>query len=385
VNAKQRGFQIMKQSVRIEAPCSSRRFRFAGTSCRLAALVALAAGTGCQSDPPADPPDAAPDVPPDAAPEAPPDAQPPDFLKPCGVEERFVDGDVLSYDHRAYDEQGNHVLSERDTNRDGMADDRFVWAYAAGGGLTLLEQSFDSGTMHEVAAQYEGEGRLDFVTWTSSSGGEGRADYEYDGEQRILERWDRDNDGVAEAVTTYTYDAGGKLEEHAFACTGAEPATTTTMQWGEGGRIERIERRVQDALSQATQYFYDQDGRLERWERSLGDGTVVASEAYEYGAAGKVKETSTASALVLGGGLFTWSVTDTVYDDFGRALSSQTSLDDQMTTSTVYLYECPDHEDSAGRSVGAPASPLPAPPVGPRGGMGLDAVSAYALAGTSCL
>jgi hypothetical protein len=379
----------MKQSVRIEAPSRSLRAHVAGMCCRLAVLVAVAAGTGCQSDPddPAgDPPDAAPETPPDAAPGAPPDAMGPAFpLKPCGVEERFVTGELISFVHRSYDEQGNHVLSERDTNRDGMVDDRFVWQYAPGGGLTLLTQSFSSGTMHEVAAQYEAGGRLDFVTWMTSSGVEGRADYEYDGEQRILEHWDRNNDGMAEALTTYTYDGEGKLEGHAFACTGAEPASTTTVQWGEGGRIERTELRFHDALSEATQYFYAQDGRLERWERSFGDGTVVASETYEYDDEGNVKGTSTMSVLLLGGGVVSRVITDTVYDADGRVLSSQTSLDGQMTSSNVYLYECPDHEDSAGRSVGAPASPLPAAPVGPRRGMGLDAVSAYALSGTSCL
>ena len=378
----------MKQSSRIETPFRSQRVLRAGRLCRLAVLVAVTASAGCgaDDDPAGDPPDAAPEAPPDAAPEGPPDAQPIDLaLEPCGVEERFVNGQLISYIHRGYDDQGNHVLSERDTGRDGVVDDRFVWQYAPAGGITLIEQSFSSGTMRSVAAQYAADGRLDFVTWMTSDGVEGRADYEYDGDQRILERWDRNNDGVAEALTTYTYDAEGTLEGSAFGCTGMEPGPVTTMQWGEGGRIERIETRNDGALTSATQYVYDPDGRLERWERSLGDGTVVAEESFQYDIAGNVIGTISESIIAFAGGVPTWSKTETVYDADGRVLSSETFINDTMTSSNLYLYECPGYEDSSGRSVGEPASPLPIAPAGPRAGIGFDAISAYALSGDSCL
>ncbi|HWN69124.1 MAG TPA: hypothetical protein VNM90_15905 [Haliangium sp.] len=351
----------MKHAARIDAPSTARRVRLAG-SLLLAVLAAVAAGTGCQSDAPAELP-----------------------LKPCGVEERFFgDEEQLFFVHRTYDENGNHVLSERDSNGDGVAEDRFVWQYAPAGGLTLLTQSFSSGTMHEVAAQYGNDGRLESVTWMTSNGMAGRADYEYDGERRILEHWDRNDDGVAEAITTYTYDAAGKLEGSSFGCTGVEPRSTTTMQWGEDGRIERIESRNDGEVTAATQYVYDQEGRLERWERSLRE-EVVSSATYEYDAAGNVTGTSAASILVLGQVPPTWSITDTVYDADGRVRSSQTATDGRISSSDTFLYECPDHEDSPGRRVGEPASPLPAPPVGPRGGMGFDAVFTYALSGSSCL
>jgi hypothetical protein len=380
---------MMKQSSRIEAPSRSRRVSRAGKLCRLALLVAVTAGAGCDSDPddpPGDPPDAAPEAPPDAAPEGPPDALPIDLaLKPCGVEERFVSGELISYIHRGYDEQGNHVLSERDTDRDGEVDDRFVWQYAPAGGLALIEQSFSSGTMRSVAAQYEAEGRLDFVTWMTSDGAQGRADYEYDGDLSILERWDRNDDGVAEALTTYTYDAEGRLEGFAFGCTGMEANVVTTVLWDPGGAgIERVETRNDGALTSATQYFYDQ-GRLEHWQRSLGDGTIVAEESFEYDIAGNVIETRSASIIAFGGGEPTWSKTDTVYDAYGRVLSSESFINDTMTSRNIYFYECPEHEDTPGRSVGEPASPLPLAPAGPRAGMGLDAISAYALSGNSCL
>jgi YD repeat-containing protein len=373
---------MMKQSSRIDAPARFHRDHRAGRVWRLAALVVVTAGAGCGSDddPAGDPPDAAPATPPDAAPAPPPDALPVDFaFKPCGLEERFVDGQLISYEHRGYDEQGNHVLSERDGNRDGVADDRFVWQYAPAGGLTLVEQSLSSGTMRSVAAQYAADGQLDFVTWMTSDGLEGRADYEYDGDQRILEHWDHDNDGVAEALTTYTYDAEGKLEESAFGCTGMEPGSITTMQWGVGGRIERIEVRDNGVLTSATQYVYDQEGRLGSWERSEED-RIVASESFEYDVDGNLIRTIRLSTIA-----FSETKTDTMYDVHGRVLSAETSIDDLITSRDIYLYECPDYEDSAGRSVGEPASPFPIAPAGPRAGLGLDAVGAYVFSGDSCL
>jgi YD repeat-containing protein len=380
---------MMKQSSRIEAPFRSQRVQRAGRFCRLAVLVAVTAGAGCDSDPddpPGDPPDAAPTPPPDAEPPPPPDALPIDFARsPCGVEERFVDGQLIAYEHRGYDEQGNHVLTERDEDRDGVPDSRAVWQYAPAGGLTLVEeQSVSNGNTISVSAQYAADGRLDFVTWTTTTGGDGRADYEYDGEQRILEHWDRDEDGVAEGLTTYTYDAEGKLEESAFGCVGMEPESVTTMQWGVGGRIERIETRDNGVLTTVTQYAYDQEGRLEGWERSEED-RIVASESFEYDAEGNVTGKSEVSSRAFGDMEPIVTKTDTVYDVHGRPLSAEDTLDDMVVSSDVYLYECPDHAESPGRFVGEIASPFPVAPAGPRAGMSRDAIAHYLSSASSCL
>jgi hypothetical protein len=328
----------------------------------LAVLAALAAGPGCSSDPGGELP-----------------------LKPCGVEYRFLGEEVrLAYTHRAYDERGNHVLSERDFDIDGTIDDRFVWEYAPHGGLTLATQSFSSGITREVAVEYGDGDRLAAVTWTTSSGMAGRADYEYDGEQRIVERWDHDDDGGAEENVTFTYDTGGRLEGSSARCAGvAEPRSLSTMVWDESGRIARIEAGLPgEPPGAVTEFTYDQDGRLQRWERAY-DGEVLISEAFEYDAAGRVRGTSSASVLALGQDPLSWQTTDTEYDADGRIRTVQTAVDGVPDAEYTYLYECPEHEDSPGRHVGAPASPLPLPPMGPRGGVGPDAVFTYALTGGS--
>lgn len=355
----------MKQSEQIAARSSVRYFRVPGMACRFAMLAALAASMGCSSDPDDELP-----------------------LKPCGVEERFIGdtGGRRSYTHRAYDERGNHVLSERDNDGDGTVDDRFIWQYAPGGGLTLAGWSFNNGSMEdEVAAQYDDDDRLIFVTWTSSRDTAGRVDYEYDGEQRIIEHWDRDNDGAVEEIVTYTYDADGKLQESAVGCAGSVvPRWTTTPQWGEGGRIERIENRRDGELSSFTQFTYNQDGLLEHWERSV-NGEVVISETYAFDSEGNVREVIFESIFAFGEVPRRWRSTHLVYDADGRVLSSKTTNEGTITSERTYLYECPDYEDSPGRYVGEPASPLLSPPTGPRGGVGSDAITAYARsAGYSC-
>lgn len=355
---------MMKRSMCAGADPGPRHSCAAGRPSRraaLAALAALAAGPACSSEP----------------------ALP---LVPCGVETRTFGDEVrLSVTYRGYDERGNHVLSERDNDADGIIDDRFVWQYGPGGGVTRITHNFGSGTMREIAAEYDDDHRLESVTWAASSGEAGRADYEYDGEQRIIERWDRDDDGVAEESVTYTYDAGGKLLESASRCAGVvEPRSVVIQEWGQGGRIERIEDRRGDEVNAATQYTYDQDGRLESWEHWFGD-TVVASETFEYDAAGSVQGRSTASVLSLGQDPPTWSVTDTVYDADGRILSSKNTIRSELSSESTYLYECPEYEDSPGRDVGAPASPLPPPPMGPRAGVGPDDIIRYILgSGGSC-
>jgi hypothetical protein len=351
----------MKQLTLFAASSDSRRLRRAGRYCQLAGLVAVAAGAGCGSESPEDLP-----------------------LQPCGVEERFSDPEILSFVHRTYDELGNHVRSERDANGDGMADDVFVWEYAPSGGVTLIQQSFSSGRMQGLAAQYGDDGRLASVTWTTIEGDTGRADYEHDGEQRIIERWDRNDDGVAEASSTYTYDADGRLEQSAFACAGAEPTSITTMQYGAGGRIERVESRANGMVTSATQYSYDQDGLLQGWESSIG-GTVVSTGTYEHDAGGNVIKTTIMSRLALGEDPPTWSSTDTVYDEDGRMLSSQTSVNGTSSSSNTFLYECPDHQESPGRLVAKAYSPLPVAPRGPRGGLDRNAIFTYANGGSSCL
>lgn len=356
---------MMKQSERIAARPGFRHFRVPGMGCRFAMLAALATSMGCSSDPDGELP-----------------------LKPCGVEETLFGDEVqLSYLHRAYDERGNHVLSERDRDADGTVDDQFAWEYAPGGGLTLVKHSWSSGTTHEAVAQYDDGDRLVSITWNTGATSNrmaGRVDYEYDGEQRILEHWDRDNDGAVEEIATYTYDADGKLQGVRSRCAGdVEPGFITTLQWGEGGRIERIESRQDGELDVVTQFIYDQDGLLERWERV--DGSVVYSITYEFDSEGNVTETNLASVRVLGEMPPTWSVRDTVYDADGRILSLTETSDGEPVFESTYLYECPDHEDSPGRYIGEPRSPLPSPPMGPRGGADFDAMSVFTLNfGGSC-
>jgi hypothetical protein len=351
---------MMKPSVRAEADLGPRYFCAAGRSCRpavFAVLAALVASPGCSSDPGAELP-----------------------LQPCGVEGKYYEDEVvLAYSHRGYDERGNHVLTERDFDIDGVIDSRFIWQYAPGGELIRASRDFGDGVMEEVVVEYGDDDRLESVTWRNVSEQTGRADYEHDGEQRIIEHWDRNDDGAVEESVTYTYDADGKPAGSSSRCAGAvEPRSISTMRWGQDGRIERIENEAEGEPSAVTEFTYDQDGLLERWERSY-DGEVSIRETFERDSAGNVKGSSFASGLAPGQDPRDLQAVDTVYDADGRIRSQELAIGGQLAAEFTFLYECPGHEDSPGRHLGAPESPLPPPPMGPRGGVGSDTIDDYAL------
>jgi YD repeat-containing protein len=348
----------MRQSAPREA--SSHSLRRAGTRCRLAGLIAVAAGAGCGSGPSEDLP-----------------------LQPCGAEEkieaRFGNPELLSSFRYAYDEQGNRIRSELDQGRDGTIDERFDWEYSPAGSVTRVQLS-RFGTIREVAAQYADDGRLLSVAWTAPDLPEGRVDYEYDGEQRIIERWDYSDDGTVTGTITYTYGADGKLEEYVIDCPFSMSTGTLTLQYGAGGRIERIAFEVDGAELVVTQYSYDRDGLLVGWERLRGD-TVEATGTYELDSNGHVTR-STVATLV--NSASQWTSTTRVYDRDGRPLSTQFFIDDTLYSTTTYHYECPESEDSPGRLVAEAVNPLPAAPLGPRAGMGTGAISTYVLTGLVC-
>ena len=352
---------------RTEMSPRSRRFRVAGTPCRLAALAALTAAVGCGSDPEPLP------------------------LKPCGVEGRYLGESgqqQLGYTHLAYDEGGNLVLSELDLDIDGIVDEQSTWRYAPAGGLERATWSFDADFTQEVALQYGDGDRLASATWFSSAGVDGRAEYEYlDGGQRVVEHKDGDSDGTAEETVTYTYDAEGNLQGYTAACGGqAEPRAITTVQRDTAGRVARIETRRGEGFGEATEYSYDQEGLLERMARLQTEsyGTFTYTETYERDPGGNVIGKRVELATLIAGEIFEPWVVDVTYDEEGRALSAELTYDGELTDEQTYLYECPDREDSPGRRVGAPPSPLASPPAGPRGQVGPDTVFDYFSTGT-CL
>ncbi|HWN67798.1 MAG TPA: hypothetical protein VNM90_09165, partial [Haliangium sp.] len=285
-----------------------------------------------------------------------------------------------SYTHLAYDEHGNLVLNELDIHGDGIVDERLTWLFAPGGGLERFTWTFDDITQ-EVALQYDDDDRLASATWTSSTGVDGRADYEYlDAARRVVERKDRDSDGAVDETVTYTYDAEGNLQGFTSACQGeAEPRAITTVQRDAAGRVLRIETRRGEGHGEATDYFYDQDGLLEGVGRLQDEsyGTFTYMETYERDPDGNVIGKRVHLATLIGGEIVRPFILDRTYDTEGRILSAQVTYDGELSDEQTYLYECPDREDSSGRRVGAPPSPLASPPTGPRGKVNPETAYGY--------
>jgi hypothetical protein len=337
--------EMMKRSARTAASTLRRH---------LAALAVITAGMACSGEPSELP------------------------LVPCGVEERSIGGTLRRYVELDYDEQGNLVSREERDVATGAASVRHSWQYRPDGKLVLATEADREGPVREAALQYAAYAydRVASVTWRAYDD-EGRVDYEYlDGAQRVIERWDRDDDGTAEDTREYSYDPDGNLQSFTVRCDGeVDPREITTLSWDRDGRIVRIETHRNGELTGLTEYFYNEDGLRDRVEYS-GTGTVTAyTETYELDADGNVRQREYEAILDTPDILS--SENSAEYDPEGRILNEVFAPDSVPVQRNIYLYDCPGHEDSSGRRLGTPEPAAPPPPQGPLGSVGTDAIRVY--------
>lgn len=308
----------------------------------LASLVACTAGMACSSEPGELP------------------------LVPCAVEFQGSRGEADFVEQHGYDALGRLVSTERYDASDTLISSS-TWEYQGDDSILHATHTYLEDLKMEMTLQYGSDNRLVAVTWMNYDR-QGRVEYEYlDEARQVVERWDREIDGVVEETRTYTYNSNGTLGGYELACDGQVAPTENTVMVTQGGRMERIETYRGDEQVGLSQYFYDADGLLEKMEQRL-DGWLVYTDAYQYDSLGNVSERQSKTIYVDSPDAMS-SGRRNAYDPEGRVLTAEVDVEGFATGTYVHRYDCPDRDDEPGIRLATPEPALRPPPAGPRGKM----------------
>jgi len=201
-----------------------------------------------------------------------------------------------------YDSYGNLVRSGRDNDADGTPEEVETWPYRyetdAQGKLVrrVLDRDGDGRPEEILDYAYYANGNLATEDHWSTEGAEyERSTWRYDASGKLTrEEWDDGDDGVADRITVYAYDACGNLRDRSARRDGEDPDSVEHWRYDADGHLRRyewnntavIEGLPDDLLDQFQStgfesWQYGADGRLTRYQAQC-EGGACSFDRYSF-------------------------------------------------------------------------------------------------------
>jgi hypothetical protein len=234
--------------------------------------------------------------PPDAGIGEPPDATvdpPVESDLPCGADEdQEIDGSVDIAWRYLYDQRGNGIRDEGDSDGDGEPDDIWEYEWTPGNQLAAMRELMDATLVYSSETTFEGEQRQVTVDDVDGAGEipPDTTTFLYEEGRLSAETLDLESDQVIDSRTRYAYDLQGRIKSE-------------SLDEGDDGSVEERDRHTYDGdsdrvvttvydhpvggkVEDRSTYLYDQDGRQVSHQRDNGqDGSIdyLRTSVYEDG------------------------------------------------------------------------------------------------------
>jgi len=198
-------------------------------------------------------------------------------------------GKIISVDVYQYDSRDNRISYERyQGNREKLQNSQKT-QYDANG-KKIREYGYDGATSYNNTFQYNTDGKLSEIVYTSDNTIIEKRKLSYRGNKTDIQIYDSSNKLTHRQENTYN-DNGLLLTEVKIGGQG-NVIHTLDMQYNNvGDLMEEIRKRANDMLDYQKNYQYDRENRPIKEETINLDGTKFVSREYEYNQLGDLIST----------------------------------------------------------------------------------------------